>query len=34
MSKPYDSKMVMRYDHGREKLNQNDVNFVQYDDET
>jgi hypothetical protein len=26
-SKPYGSKTVMRYDHGRENLDQNAVNF-------
>jgi len=34
MSKHKDPKTVMRYDHGRENLDQNAVNFLQYDDET
>jgi hypothetical protein len=32
MSKHRDSKTVMRYDHGRENLEQNAVNFLQYED--
>ncbi len=31
MSKHWDPKTVMRYDHGRENLEQNAVNFIQYD---
>jgi integrase/recombinase XerD len=33
MSKHKDPKTVMRYDHGRENLEQNAVNFLKYDDE-
>jgi integrase len=33
MSKHRDPKMVMRYDHGRENLDQNAVNFLGYDEE-
>jgi integrase/recombinase XerD len=33
MSKHKDPKTVMRYDHGRENLNQNAVNFLGYDEE-
>jgi integrase/recombinase XerD len=33
MSKHKDPKTVMRYDHGRENLDQNPVNFLQYEDE-
>ena len=33
MSKHKDPKTVMRYDHGRENLDQNAVNFLGYDDE-
>jgi integrase/recombinase XerD len=33
MSKHRDPKTVMRYDHGRENLEQNAVNFLRYDDE-
>jgi integrase/recombinase XerD len=33
MSKHKDPKTVMRYDHGRENLNQNAVNFLSYDEE-
>jgi site-specific recombinase XerD len=33
MSKHRDPKTVMRYDHGRENLEQNAVNFLGYDDE-
>jgi integrase len=32
MSKHKDPKTVMRYDHGREDLEQNAVNFLGYDD--
>ena len=32
MSKHKDPKTVMRYDHGRENLDQNAVNFLQYED--
>jgi integrase/recombinase XerD len=32
MSKHKDPKTVMRYDHGRENLDQNAVNFISYDD--
>jgi integrase/recombinase XerD len=32
MSKHKDPKTVMRYDHGRENLEQNAVNFLRYDD--
>jgi site-specific recombinase XerD len=34
MSKHKDPKTVMRYDHGRENLDQNAVNFLRYEDET
>jgi integrase/recombinase XerD len=34
MSKHRDPKTVMRYDHGRENLEQNAVNFLGYDDVT
>ncbi|HEX8650998.1 MAG TPA: tyrosine-type recombinase/integrase [Pyrinomonadaceae bacterium] len=34
MSKHKDPKTVMRYDHGRENLDQNAVNFLQYEDES
>jgi len=33
MSKHKDPKTVMRYDHSRENLDQNAVNFLQYEDE-
>jgi integrase/recombinase XerD len=33
MSKHKDPKTVMRYDHGRENLDQNAVNFLNYDEE-
>ena len=33
MSKHKDPKTVMRYDHGRENLEQNAVNSLQYEDE-
>jgi integrase/recombinase XerD len=33
MSKHRDPKTVMRYDHGRENLEQNAVNFLKYDEE-
>ncbi len=33
MSKHKDPKTIMRYDHGRENLDQNAVNFLQYEDE-
>lgn len=33
MSKHKDPKTVMRYDHGRENLDQNAVNFINYDEE-
>jgi integrase/recombinase XerD len=33
MSKHKDPKTVMRYDHGRENLDQNAVNFLDYDEE-
>ena len=33
MSKHKDPKTVMRYDHGRENLEQNAVNFLRYDNE-
>ena len=29
----FDPKTVMRYDHGRENLDQNAVNFLVYDEE-
>ena len=32
-SKHRDPKTVMRYDHGRENLDQNAVNFLGYEDE-
>jgi hypothetical protein len=32
-SKHRDPKTVMRYDHGRENLDQNAVNFLAYEDE-
>ena len=32
MSKHKDPKTVMRYDHGRENLVQNAVNFLDYDE--
>jgi len=31
-SKHKDPKTVMRYDHGRENLDQNAINFLSYDD--
>jgi len=34
MSKHKDSKTVMRYDHWWENLDQNAVNFLQYEDKT
>ena len=34
MSKHRDPKTVMRYDHGRENMEQSAVNFLAYDDET
>ena len=33
MSKHLDPKTAMRYDRGRENLNQNAVNFLAYDEE-
>ena len=33
MSKHRDPKTVMRYDHGRENLDQNAVNYLVYDEE-
>ncbi len=33
MSKHRDPKMVMRYDRGRENMEQNAVNFLGYDEE-
>lgn len=33
VSKHRDPKTVMRYDHGRENLDQNAVNFLRYEDE-
>ena len=33
VSKPRDPKTVMRYDHGRENLEQNAVNFLGHDEE-
>ena len=33
MSKHKDPKTVMRYEHGRENLDQNAVNFLKYDEE-
>lgn len=33
MSKHRDPKTLMRYDHERENLDQNEVNFISYDDE-
>jgi hypothetical protein len=32
-AKRFDPKSVMRYDHGRENLDQNAVNFLGYDEE-
>jgi hypothetical protein len=32
MSKHRDLKTVMRYDHSRENLEQNAVNFISYDE--
>ena len=32
MSKHKDPKTVMRYDHGRENMEQNAINFLQYED--
>lgn len=32
MSKHRDPKTVMRYDHGRENLDQNAVNFLEYEE--
>ncbi|HEY9283098.1 MAG TPA: hypothetical protein VIP46_06555 [Pyrinomonadaceae bacterium] len=32
-SKHKDLKTIMRYDHGRENLDQNAVNFLAYDEE-
>jgi hypothetical protein len=32
MSKHKDPKTVMRYDHGRENLDQSAVNFLKYDE--
>ncbi|MBA2732239.1 MAG: tyrosine-type recombinase/integrase [Acidobacteria bacterium] len=32
MSKHKDPKTVMRYDHGRENLDQNAVNFLEYEE--
>jgi hypothetical protein len=34
MSKHRDPKTVMRYDHGQEKLDQNAINFLAYDEKT
>ena len=34
MSKHRDPKTVMRYDHGRENMEQNAVNFLQYEEES
>jgi len=34
MSKHKNPKTVMRYDQGRENMEQNAVNFLGYDDET
>ena len=33
MSKHKDPKTVMRYDHGRENLDRNAVNFLGYEEE-
>ena len=33
MSKHRNPKTVMRYDHGRENLDQNSVNFLPYEEE-
>lgn len=33
MSKHKNPKAVMRYNHGRENLDQNTVNLISYDDE-
>ncbi len=33
MSKHKDPKTVMRYDHGRENLEQNAVNFLKYEED-
>jgi integrase len=33
MSKHKDPETVMRYDHGRENMEQNAVNFLKYDEE-
>jgi hypothetical protein len=33
MNKQKNPKTVMRYDHGRENLEQNAVNFLQYEEE-
>ena len=33
MSGHRDPKTVMRYDHGRENLEQNAINFIRYDEE-
>ena len=33
MSKHKDPKTVMRYDHGRENMEQNAVNFLNYTEE-
>lgn len=33
MSGHKDPKTVMRYDHGRENLDQNAVNFIDYNEE-
>jgi hypothetical protein len=33
MSKRRDPKTIMRYDHGRDNLEQNAVNFLKYEDE-
>ena len=33
MSKHKDPKTVMKYDHSRENLDRNAVNFLQYEDE-
>jgi hypothetical protein len=33
MSKHRDPKTVMRYDHGRENLDQNSANFLPYEEE-
>jgi integrase/recombinase XerD len=34
MSKHRDPKTVMRYDHGRENMDQNAINFLDYDEAT